>query len=339
MKLADTPLEKLEVLWVAVGRFVSRLVWPYHRVEDSMGRADAPLSRGQKLPKAFRSLALMRRLNIGAMGLSLAAATAVAFSSTLGSPNSYGAVALATGLPTLLFGILWAFLLRSPKTVGSSKLRWGWLASLPLAAANGGVACGLLLASDSHGTDIVSKFAIGVLAGATVGAFFWFPALLATLAFFGLPVSRSQRLAQQGLAGEARGERVIGLASAILGALALAARAKWGRAADYPSDQLLDAMGNVFVWATPILAIIAGAIATGFARARELRRRHFVSDVESGSVAGFRVEVVPEGKVLLRVTSVGTAYRVANFEEELFALDAQGEAREPPRAMATPRRD
>lgn len=146
--------------------------------------------------------------------------------------------------------------------------------------------------------------------------------MLATLAFFGVPVSRAQRLAEQSLAGEERGERVIGIASVVLGALTLAARIKWGQTSANPGSAL-EMMGIVFLWATPILAVITGVLATAFARARELRRRSFVSDVESGSVAGFRVDVVPEGKVLLRVTSVGTACRVANFEEEVFALDEQ----------------
>ena len=69
-----------------------------------------------------------------------------------------------------MLGTVWAFLLRSRKTVGKSKLRWGWLASLPLAAANGGVAFGLLLASESYNGDYAGKFALGLLLGATIGA-------------------------------------------------------------------------------------------------------------------------------------------------------------------------
>ena len=54
-------------------------------------------------------------------------------------------------------------------------------------------------------------------------------------------------------------------------------------------------------------------------------------EVEKGAVAGYRVDAAPEGKVLVRVKSMGEGYRVANFEEEIYTLDEAGEAR---RAMS-----
>lgn len=305
-----------------------------------MSSGDGPQSRGPKLPQAFRSLVLLRRLNIAAMGLSLAAATASMFSKILGSGSEYGVVALSTGVPTLLLGVLWAILLRSKKTVGTTKLRWGWLLSVPLAALNGAFACGFLFSSEG-GSDPISKFFFGALAGATFGVFFWLPALLVTIAFFGLPVSWSQSLAAKGLAGEERGERVLGLASTFLAVFALAGNSWWGRIAENPRHETLDALGNAFLWIVPFLALAAGISATVFSHARERRRRHFVDDVSAGKVHGFRVEEVPEGKVLVRVSTLGQgggAYRVADFEEEVFALDQEGAATEEKHAMAVPRR-
>lgn len=297
--------------------------------------ASPPPSRRPRLPDAFRSLAWLRRFNVAAMGLSLAAATGTTFAAMLGKPNTFGAVALATGLPTLLCGIAWALLLRMRKTVGPSKVRWGWLASMPLAAVNGALACGLLFVTDGreHG-DLLSKLFVGLFAGATFGALFWLPGLLATLAFFGGPLLWSQRLAARGLAGEERGERVIGVASMVLGALAIVGYLGQRSSAGAGSHPTLEAAGSAFLAVTPVLAIVAGALATGLAHARERRRRAFVADVERGEVKGYRIDDAPEGKVLLRVSTVGTLYRVANFEEEVLALDEQGEAREPARAIA-----
>ncbi|MBS2014588.1 MAG: hypothetical protein JST00_17000 [Deltaproteobacteria bacterium] len=292
------------------------------------------------LPKAFRSLVVLRNLNIAAMGLSLAAATATAFSRILGSPNEFGMVALATGMPTLLLGLLWAALLRSRKTIGKSKVRWGWVLSIPLAALNGAFACGLLFAGEGS-SDAVAKFFVGALAGGTIGMFFWLPALVLTLAFFGLPVSWSQTLATKGLAGEEKGERVLGITSTVLATFALLAHSYWEKSSLDPRNATIEMLGHAFSWGAPILALLAGSLAMVLALARERRRRTFVTEVEAGKVEGFRIEEAPEGKVLMRVSTLGAqggAYRVADFEEEVFALDEQGAAREERRGMAMPRR-
>ena len=60
---------------------------------------------------------------------------------------------------------------------------------------------------------------MGVLLGSTIGAIFWVPGLIATLVCFGIPLAWGQRLAAKGLAGEERGELLVGAVSALVGIL------------------------------------------------------------------------------------------------------------------------
>ena len=53
---------------------------------------------------------------------------------------------------------------------------------------------------------------------------------------------------------------------------------------------------------------------------------------------GFRVDATPEGKALVRVSSFGQGYRVADFSEEVFLLDESGEATESRLAATLPER-
>jgi hypothetical protein len=277
------------------------------------------------LPSTFRSLSLLRALNVAAVGLSLAALTAGIGVSMMGT-NPFGFSGLGVALPTLLVGVVWALVLRTRATVAGSQLRWGWLASVPLAMANGALSCGVLMAWEEHG-DLgvtIERFLGGLFLGATFGAFVWVPALLATLFCFGIPIALSQKRAQQGLAGEERGERIIGVVCALLAIVGLFLLIRSNAATPV---EALDRVGQVVQAACGILGLSAGAAGAVLAQRRENRRRRFVRDVEAGAVAGFRVDAAPEGKVLVRVTSVGTGYRVANFEEELYALDEEGEAR------------
>ncbi len=204
---------------------------------------------------------MLRALNIAAMGLSLAAATGGVFAAIFDSLG-FG---LLTAIPTLVYAICWAFLLRMKRTVGKSKLRWGWLASIPLAMANGATAAGLLLAFDS-GSNPIERFAVGVFAGATFGAVFWIPGLLATLAFFGYPVARAQHLAERGLAGEERGEVMVGAASTILAVLGCFA-AGLTAGSTYPPGAELESVGVVVLYTLSI----AGSVPRGAPEA--LRRR------------------------------------------------------------------
>ncbi|MBL9024321.1 MAG: hypothetical protein JNL21_19155 [Myxococcales bacterium] len=272
-----------------------------------------------RVPTFFRSLRALRTLNVIALGASLAAATAAVFMNLFGTP----AFGLIAGLPTFLYGMAWGVLLRRRATVGKSRVRWGWVASIPLAMANGALAGGLALSMEGQGS-FLARFLGGGVLGATFGAVFWIPGLLATLAVFGLPVARSQRLADQGLAGEERGERIVGLASFLLALVAV-----FFTAAFPPSRHRSD----VFVELGPLFTYVLGAIglATGGAAAlaahyRGNRRLRFVEEVEAGKRAGFRVDPTKEGKVLVRVTTQGEGYRVADVEEEVLALDEAGEA-------------
>jgi hypothetical protein len=216
----------------------------------------------------------------------------------------------------------WAWLLRLRKTIGGSSVRVGWLASLPLAALNGALASALTFtfATPNDAPSIASTFEFGV-AGATVGAIFWVPSLVLTLLLFGVPIAWSQKLARQGLAGEERGERLVAVVSVAIAIVALL------MSREYALHQAELESGMAFGRAAAVAACIAGGVAAVLAQMREVRRRDFVARAEAGEVRGFRVDVREEGKVLMRVTSLGEGYRVADFHEEVCLLDEEGRAR------------
>jgi hypothetical protein len=279
---------------------------------------------------AFRTLRALRTLNVAGVGLSLAALTSVVFSYMV-QEMSFGGPTLVTGLPTLLLGTLWAMLLRwrVEIAVGSRKIRAGWLLSIPLAAANGGLAAGILLAGDGHPREavrLIEQFLGGAFLGVTFGALIWVPALILTLLFFGLPIARAQRHALQGLSGEERGERTVGLTNLILSLVAFAAVAFAPPASS--GDHWYNPVGFWTLVAMASGGLLTGSLAAAFATLRERDRSRFVAAVEQGQVKGFRVDPTPEGKVLLRVSSEGEGYRAAEFDEELFALDAEGHVRQ-----------
>jgi hypothetical protein len=277
---------------------------------------------GARLPRTFRSLSLLRTLNCLAVGLSLAAVSAAVFSRILAPSEGAGAMGVVVGVPTLVLGTLWAVLLRMRATVGTTRLRWGWVASAPLAAANAGLASGLMMAFEG-GPDVFANLLIGVMLGITFGALFWVPSLVATLALFGAPIHWAQRLAAKGLAGEERGEVMIGAASAVLATLGLLVIHYTQFHGEFALKRVL---GPSLVSGMGLLGAVTGGVATALAVARERTRRHFVAEVEAGKVAGYRVDASAEGKVLVRVAAPGS-YRVADVEEDLFALDEVGAAR------------
>jgi hypothetical protein len=241
------------------------------------------------------------------------------------SGGTMGWLPFFVSVPTLLIGALWAGLLRLPRKFGPFNIRLGWVLSIPLAMANAGLACGGLMLFD-RGTGILGNFVGGFVLGASVGAFVWIPALLLTLLFFGLPIAWSQKLSTKGLAGAERGEMVVGVASgivALLGVLLLSRLSPRLDAGEGPSD----AVGRAFLVALSFFGFATGVLATVLALARQRRRSRFVAEVSEGKVQGFRVDESAEGKVLIRVTSMGEGYRVTDFQEELYALDEQGEAK------------
>lgn len=272
------------------------------------------------VPTSFQTLRALRVLNICAVGLALASVVGAVlglFFAASGVPTTAAALAAA---PTLLCGVAWAWLLRRPATVGKTSIRRGWAASVPLAMANAGLTVGVLMMRSLH-FDL-NRFLLSVIFGATFGAIVWMPALLATLLCFGLPIASAQRLAKKGLAGEERGEWIVGLVCIVMSLV--------GVALSFPLAQhvwLDTAAWTKVPRLLGILGLFTGLATTGLAGARAGRRRAFVAAAEAGEIPGYRIDATDEGKVLVRIVSQGQGYRVADFEEEVFELDARGEAK------------
>ena len=268
----------------------------------------------------FGSTRTLRNLNVAAVGLALAACTAAIFARSLQIPG------LATGPTTLVAGVAWALCMRSRRTVGRSKLRKGWVWSIPIAIANAGVSCGIYAEMDS------GSFVGGLIMGMTVGMVVWMPALFCTLACFGPPIAWSQAAAERGLAGEERGEAVVGFMCLVLSAVGLALALAPPETPEWWNEVRRGAWGGglLFARVSAALGLVTSATATSLALVRESRRSTFVRRVDAGAVPGFRVDDTTEGRVLMRVTELGSGYRVTNFTEELYALDEAGRATRAP---------
>jgi hypothetical protein len=260
------------------------------------------------IPVVFRTPRSLSRLNIASVGLAIAAMTTAAF--MWGSPGQKGSWPIIVGLPSLVVGMVWATMLRRRETVANG-VPVGWVLSVPLAAFNGSLACGLLMFLDS---PQAMSFLGGAVLGATFGVVLWAPGLLMVLVLFGLPIARARKLARSGLAGEDRGEAWVGLTSTVVAALALA----------LPHGSMSPFAATLF-YALSVLAAVTGSSAAVLAFKRERRRRRFVARVEADEVPGFRVEPRAVGKVLVRVDPKVETYRIAPHpDEELFQLDAEG---------------
>ncbi len=272
------------------------------------------------IPPAFQTPRALKVLNIGAVGFALASVVAP----LLGTfPKGTGLMGIAGGVPTLLIGMLWAWLLRQPQTVGKSTIRRGWVASIPLAMLNAALTAGLLVMSGSSSNGL-EKFVTGLLVGSTFGAIIWIPALLATLLCFGVPIARAQQLAMKGLAGEERGEWIVGLTCLVISLVGLVISSESLSHEEIISDAALW-IPRVF----GLLGVLTSVASTVLAGARAARRRTFVADAEAGKLKGYRVDVTNEGKVLVQIAAQGKGYRVADFEKEVFELDEEGEAVRP----------
>lgn len=275
-----------------------------------------------QLPRAFQSLGALRLLNIGAVGLSLSCAVSGLLGSSMATTwVSYASLG-ALGVPTLLCGLAWAALLRVKRPIGKTSIRWSFLGSIPLASLNGGIAYVLLhrvfaspYAPPLDASDVYRLFRTGATEGGVL-----FPALLLTLVFFGLPIWRSHRLARNGLAGEEQGERNVGIASMFVAALGLVTASQIGFAST-PLSVVLERVGCIFELAMGVGGLALGFSAVLFSILRARRRRAFVDAAANGDVQGFRVSETPEGRVLVRITSMGQGYRVADFEEPLATVD------------------
>lgn len=263
-----------------------------------------------RLPTAFkRTRRSLEVLNIGSVGFALAAATAAIIGGTFTHTNDPAtAVSLATGVPTIFIGALWAWMLRRQKRVqiGSWQPRLGWLLAIPLAMLNAGLALGGIIVSEDSAS--LSGFGLGMIVGATFGAIIWIPALLLTILCFGAPIAWAERQAERGLSGRERGEFVVGSASAIIATLAL----------------LIARAENPFASALGAVGLVSASLAITESFRRLRARRRFITDVEAGRVNHFRIDPTPEGRALVRIVSQGEDYRVADYEEEVAALDDEG---------------
>jgi len=286
----------------------------------------------EEVPVVFGAPKRLRALNVAAVGSSIAACTAAAFMLLLG-PHQW-TWAFVVGLPTLFCAVLWAVCLRWRKTT-KTGVRYGWLLSIPLAALCSALSGGAFFAFDleafDKGASSVASFVGGSLLGGTFGVVVWLPALLVVLALFGLPIARAQRMARLGVAGEERGEILVGVVSAVLGAISLAVAylaQKYGQTWMPDVWVVMAGIGRVIMHLLSLIAIVAGASTAWIARSREKRRQKFVARVEASEIPGFRVEKSRVGKVLLRVAPVAH-YRVADTTEELFELDESGSVTHP----------
>ncbi len=239
-------------------------------------------------------------LNVAGVALALTAITATVFAALTTHLNTV----LVGIAPTLLIGALWAFVLRIPKTIGTT-LRVGWAIAPVLAALNAGVTCMVLFGPG------LASFAIGV----SLGAIVWLPALLATLVLFGFPLSRAERLAKEGLDGSERGEQVVGITVSILAGIVLSLTVLAAKVSFMPATALA------------IAALVVGVSSYFIAARRRRARTNFVADVEAGKVVNFRVDATPQGKALIRVDGLGDAYRVMDYEEEIAVLSERGTVR------------
>jgi hypothetical protein len=261
------------------------------------------------------STTTLRRLNVAAVGLALAACTVACLTQVMQLPG------MATGPSTLLAGMAWAHVMRSKKRIGSTTVRSGWVWSVPIAMANAAVSCALYLAMDD------GPFWMGLVFGPTLGVLVWGPALVLTLAVFGIPIAWSQQLADKGLAGEERGEAVVGVICAALGLLGLILALRVPGAPEWwNQERLIERdQGLLFARVAGGLALALGLASSALAVRRDAKRREFVAKVHAGNVAGFRVDDTAAGRVLVRVTELGEGYRVTNFTEELYELDEGGD--------------
>ncbi len=268
------------------------------------------------IPLVFRKVGVIGWLNVAAFSFVLSAGIGTAFSTVNPGPGLDGPFAQICALVTLALGPFWAVAMRA-FPIAFRKGAWrGWLVCCALALVNAGIAGATYLAlinTHAHAShpigDVFASALMGGFLAVTFGVVFWGPALVATTLMVGLPTAWAKRLARRGLAGEERGEWILGT---LFVALSLAV--------GLASPSLATARHPTF-YPLAIAASVSGGCAALLAIARELRRRRFVRDAELGKIPGYRVTQSQEGRVLVRVASVGSAYRASDIAEEMFALE------------------
>lgn len=267
------------------------------------------------LPPAFRKLWLLAALNVVAVGLALGAFTCAACPDL----ESAGEIRGWCGAVASVVGAFWAWLIRQPWYVGEPGIRRGWVASLPLAMAIALLALLLQL-------PLLAFLALPV--PLMLAAYFGLKGWVVTMLCLGLPIARAQRLAERGLAGEEKGEALIGAACVVLSVVAVVVAV--GDAHMQWHEELLARRATI---ALAALATLSGGIATVLSLVRGASRRRFVIRAATGRVPGLRVDPREAGRVLVRIgggARVGVeGYRTAALDEELFELDERGEAQWP----------
>jgi hypothetical protein len=115
----------------------------------------------------------------------------------------------------------------------------------------------------------------------------------------------------------------VGIAAAVIGGLGATFASAWnGPLAGHGTA------AQWFIIACGLAAVVAGASSAMWASARSKRREAFVKEAEAGRVPGYRVDVAPEGKVLVRVDASGNdAYRSGDRFEAVYELASDGEAK------------
>lgn len=257
---------------------------------------------------AFRTQRLLDVASVLTIGPTLAAVA----SATLGGIES--SWRLGSGISTLLFGSAWTVLLRSRRTLHGYGVAW--------VAAGGLGLLNVFLSAALTLPRLGESLFVPIAQTIELGALLWLPCL-AAMFLSGKPVASTR-------AGLARRERRSAMAGAGCAMLCAAVVA-------FGPDRLAGVMlvgGNApdpDAWLTRALAAVGAAsgLATlAIASIGDLWRRRFVTAVGAGSVGGFRIGTTARGPVLLRTVSPGETYRLADVEQELALLDANGDTRE-----------
>jgi hypothetical protein len=270
------------------------------------------------IPVVFRTPRSLAALNVTGVGMAIAAMTTAAFA--LGDANK-PEWSFIVGVPSLLVGAVWAAMLRRREVTTGMNIPVGWVLSVPLAALNAAFACGLMLTIDA---PRILSFVGGMFLGATFGVVLWVPGLLLVLLLFGLPLARARKLARQGLAGEERGEGLVGVVCALL---SIAAVVLWHLGV-HTQINAFTVLFYAFAW----FGLLSGVAAFWKARKREALRRRFIARVEADEVPGLRIETQSDHKMLVRVETHIETYRLPPVEEEeIFVLGLDGTAMRSPR--------
>lgn len=276
-------------------------------------------------PKFFQRIRAIRWLNEIGFALTLATAVGVAFEHIADLELS-----IASFAATLVLGPFWAIFLRKYPIAFSTSHARGRLIAIGMAIANAALAGSFMLGMNKNGsfiigtkenTEIVSHMFIGAFFGATFGALFWIPTLFVTIWLFALPTAWASALAKRGLAGEERGEWLVGAMCAATSV------------ATYVATFVLDDRHYVYreggatylsmYRLAAVASFLFASVAAFAAWKRDMLRKVFVANAKEGNVPGYRVQDSPRGEILVRVAEAASAYRAMETFDEVFAVDEE----------------